>query len=120
MPFYRWDDILKDVQPGPTLPAGMSRRGLVLGDILLGMHEALPGLKPPAHTHSSGQIALMLNGRLRMKIAGEERIISPGELAWVPPGVEHSIESLDEYVRVLDIFRPVRQDILTRLRELEG
>lgn len=35
------------------------------------------------------------------------------------PHVEHSIESLDEYVLVLDIFSPPRSDIAQRLGELE-
>ncbi len=118
MAFFRWSDAIKDVQPGPTLPAGMSRRALILGESMLALHEAFPDLKCQPHTHDSSQISYVLKGKLRMRIAGEERVLSPGEFAYVPPNVEHSIESLDEYVLVLDVFQPIRVDIAARLREL--
>ena len=91
MPFYRWTDIIKDVQPGPTLPAGMSRRGIIVGDLMVCAHEAFPDLKPKPHSHPSAQLVIMLKGKMGMRIGGEERIIVPGEFAYVPANVEHSI-----------------------------
>ena len=119
MPFSRWADIIKDVEAGPTLPAGMSRQAITLGDVMLALHEAFPNLKCKPHSHPSAQITYMLKGKLRMRIGDEERVISPGEFGYVPPNVEHSIESLDEYVLGLDIFCPPRPDIVQRLVELE-
>lgn len=118
MPFFRWPDIPKDVQPGPTLPAGMSRRAVMTGDNMVALHEALPNLECKPHVHNSSQLSYILQGRLRMRIGDEEQVIVPGEFAFVPPGVEHSIESLDEYVLILDVFSPARPDILARLKEL--
>ena len=118
MPFYRWTDIIKDVQPGPTLPAGMSRRGIIVGDLMVCAHEAFPDLKTNPHTHPSAQLASMLKGKMGMRIGGEERIITPGEFAYVPANVEHNIESFDEYVLEIDVFHPIRQDIERRLKEL--
>jgi mannose-6-phosphate isomerase-like protein (cupin superfamily) len=117
-PFFNWMDIVKDLEPGPTLPAGMTRRGIVLGDVMLGLHEAVPHLKGTPHRHDSAQIAYVLKGKLRMTIAGEERVLSPGEFAYVPANALHGIESLDEDVLVLDIFSPPRADIAVRLSEL--
>jgi uncharacterized RmlC-like cupin family protein len=119
MPFYRWTDIIKDVQPGPTLPAGMSRRGIVVGDLMVCAHEAFPDLKGKPHTHPSAQLAIMVKGKMGMRIGGEERIIVPGEFAYVPADVEHSIESFDEYVLEIDVFHPIRPDILKRLEQLD-
>jgi len=45
-------------------------------------------------------------------------VLGPGEVAYIPGGVPHSIESLDEYVQVLDVFAPCRPDILARLANL--
>jgi len=118
MSFYRWTDIIKDVQPGSTLPTGMSRRGIIVGDLMVCAHEAFPNLKANPHSHPSAQLAIMLKGKMRMRIGGEERIITPGEFAYVPANVEHSIESLDEYVLEIDVFHPIRQDIEKRLKEL--
>ena len=119
MYFYRWEDIAKDVEGGATLPAGMSRRGITLGDAMLAMHETVPNLKGKPHSHDSAQIAYMLQGRMKMTIGGESRIIGPGEFAYVPSGVEHSVESLDDYVLEVDIFTPPRPDIAKRLDELK-
>lgn len=119
MPFYRWSDIVKDVEPGATLPAGMSRQGITVGDVMLALHESFPNLKCKPHTHPSTQITYMLKGKLRMRIGSEERVIEPGEFGYVPADVEHSIESLDEYVLALDIFFPPRVDIEARLAELQ-
>lgn len=120
MPFYNWLELSKDVEPGKTLPAGMSRRAVILGDSMLALHEAFPNLKCKPHSHVSSQITYVLKGRLRMCVGGEERVLQPGEFAFVPPNVEHSIESLDEYVLALDVFQPYRKDIAERLEELHG
>jgi mannose-6-phosphate isomerase-like protein (cupin superfamily) len=118
-PFHNWMDIVKDLESGPTLPAGMSRRGIILGEVMLALHEAVPNLKATPHRHPSAQITYMLEGKLRMTIDGKERVLSPGEFAYIPPNILHGIESLDQHVLALDIFSPPRVDIIKRLKELE-
>jgi mannose-6-phosphate isomerase-like protein (cupin superfamily) len=118
-PFFNWMDIVKDLEAGPTLPLGMSRRGIVLGEVMLALHEAVPSLKGTPHRHPSAQITYMLKGKMRFSVDGDERILSPGEFAYAPPNALHGIESLDENVLAPDIFSPPRADILKRLRELE-
>ena len=119
MPFYSWRSVPKDVEPGATLPAGMSRQAVVVGETMLALHEAFPNLKCSPHRHESAQTTYMLKGRLRMRIGSDVQVIGPGEFAYVPPWVEHSIESLEEYVLALDIFAPPREDIQKRLVEIE-
>lgn len=120
MGFFSWKTIRKDVDKSESLPAGMSRQGITLGNVMLAIHEAFPNLKCNPHSHESAQITYMLKGKLRMRIGKEERVIVPGEFAYVPPNTEHSIESEDEYVLALDIFSPPRPDIAKRLEELEN
>ena len=117
--FHRWDEIPQDDEPGPTLPAGMSRRGIVLGDVMLALHGAGAGLRPQPHAHPNDQIAIMIKGRMLMEVDGETRVMTPGEFAFVPRNVEHRIETLDEDAVVLDVFLPAREDIARRLDELE-
>jgi glyoxylate utilization-related uncharacterized protein len=118
--FHRWNEIPQDNEPGPTLPAGMSRRGIVFGDVMLALHGAGAGLEPPAHTHPNDQIAIMIKGRMLMEVAGETRVMAPGEFAFVPRNVEHRIQTLDEDALVLDVFLPAREDIARRLAELQN
>ncbi len=108
----------KEVEPGETLPAGISRRAIIPGEAMLALHEAFPHRKCAPHSHASSQITYILKGKLRMRVANEERILLPSEFAFVPAGVEHSMESLGEYVLALDVFQPYRQGIAERLREL--
>jgi mannose-6-phosphate isomerase-like protein (cupin superfamily) len=118
--FHKWDEITEDHQAGPTLPAGMTRRGIILGDLMLGLHGAVAGLKAEPHTHPNDQIAIMLKGRMLMEIDGEVRTMGPGEFAYVPKNVVHRIQTLDEDALVLDVFAPFRADIAERLAELSA
>ncbi len=119
MAFHSWSDVARDLEPNPSLPAGMSRRSIVGDRIMLCLHEAFPHLKCSPHQHEAEQVSIVLSGRMRFTVGGEERVLGPGEVAYVPGGVLHSIESLDEYVEVLDVFSPLRSDILARLREID-
>ncbi len=116
--FFKWDEIVEDREAGPTLPAGMSRRGIVLGELMLGLHGAAAGLRAEPHSHPNDQIAVMLAGRMLMEIDGEVRIMGPGEFAYVPKNTVHRIETLDEEALVLDVFAPFREDIARRLAQL--
>lgn len=107
-PFFNWMDIVKDLEPGPTLPLRMSRRGIVLGELMLALHEAVPSLKGTPHRHPSAQISYMLKGKMRFSVDGDERVLSPGKFGYVPSNALHGIESLDEDVLALDIFSSPR------------
>lgn len=97
----------------------MSRQAVTVGQTMLALHEAFPHLKCNPHKHESAQTTYMLKGKLKMRIGDEVKVIAPGEFAYVPPDVEHSIESLEEYVLALDVFAPPRSDIMRRLEAIE-
>src|SRR5512137_2092591 len=118
MAFYSWKEIVRDLEPNPSLPAGMSRQSIVGDRVMLCMHEAFPNLKCAPHQHEAEQFSIVLAGRMRFVVGEEARVLGPGEVAHIPGGVLHSIESLDEYVKVLDVFAPCRPDILARLTDL--
>lgn len=118
--FYKWDEILRDITPGPTLPPGMSRRCVTLGDVMLAMHEAFPNLETHAHTHDSAQITYVIRGRMAVSIDGDKKFMGPGEFAYVPAGVPHYIQTEDDYAMALDIFSPPRPDIAARVATLNA
>jgi len=120
VPFYSWHDVVRDLEPNPSLPAGMSRQSIVGERAMLCMHEAFPRLKCQPHQHEAEQFSIVLKGRMCFTIGSEERVLGPGEVAHIPGGVSHAIESLEEYVQVLDLFAPLRPDILSRLQEMAG
>jgi len=118
MSFYAWRDVVRDLEPNASLPAGMSRRSIVGDGTMLCLHEAFPDLACAPHQHEAEQFSIVLAGRMRFVIGGEARVLGPGEVAHIPSGVSHSIESLGEYVQVLDVFAPCRPDILSRIQKL--
>jgi mannose-6-phosphate isomerase-like protein (cupin superfamily) len=118
MPYYSWRDVARDLEPNPSLPAGMTRQSIVGDGGMLCMHEAFPNLKCAPHRHEAEQFSIVLKGRMRFVIDGAAQVLGPGEVARIPSNVDHSIESLEEYVQVLDVFVPLRPDILARLQEM--
>ena len=116
--FYKWSEIVRDATPGKTLPPGMSRRCVTLGDVMLAMHEAFPDLETKDHVHDSAQITYVVRGKLAVSINGDKRFMEPGEFAYIPAGVPHHVQTADEYALAMDIFNPPRKDIMERVAEI--
>ena len=53
----------------------------------------------------------VLQGALKLLVAGEEVTLREGEVLHIKPGIPHQVEALDDTF-VLGVFSPVRQDWL--------
>ena len=53
---------------------------------------------------------MMIEGRATFTIGGEEQTLSTGDMYRIPGGVKHRVVALQEPVKVLDIFCPIRDD----------
>ena len=73
------------------------------------------GALVPLHTHESEQMTYVLQGALRLLVAGEEVIVREGEVLHIPSGVAHQAEALEDTFE-LDVFSPIRADWI---RDLE-
>ncbi|HXG09048.1 MAG TPA: cupin domain-containing protein [Gemmataceae bacterium] len=78
------------------------------------MMLALARLEPHAvveeHSHPHEQVGMVVEGRAIFIIGGEEKILQPGDFYRIPGNVRHKVIALDQPVRALDIFCPVRED----------
>ena len=63
----------------------------------------------PQHAHPSEQMTYVLQGALKLLVAGEEVTIREGEVLHIPSGVSHQVEALDDTF-VLGVFSPARDD----------
>jgi len=63
----------------------------------------------PEHRHPHEQIAMVVEGRFEMTVAGETRVLEPGTVAVIPSNVPHSGRALTA-CRLVDVFQPVRED----------
>jgi quercetin dioxygenase-like cupin family protein len=63
------------------------------------------------HSHESEQMTYILQGSLKVVVAGEELTVREGEVLHVPSGVPHQAEALEDTFE-LDVFSPIRLDWL--------
>lgn len=64
------------------------------------------------HSHPHEQVGMVIEGRLIFIIGGEQKTLGPGDMFRIPGNVRHKVIALDQPVKVLDIFHPIREDYL--------
>ena len=69
------------------------------------------GALVPRHSHESEQLTYVLEGMLKVRVAGESVVVREGEVIRIPPGVAHQAEALADTFE-LDLFSPVREEWL--------
>ena len=78
------------------------------------MMLSLVNLEPRAvvdeHSHPHEQVGMVLEGRAVFVIGGEEKTLQPGDMFRIPGNVRHKVTALEQRVRALDIFYPIRED----------
>lgn len=81
-------------------------------EMMLSLVEFEPEAVVEAHSHPHEQVGIVVEGRARFIVGDEERILGPGDMYIIPGGVEHRVIALEERVKALDIFHPIREDYL--------
>jgi len=96
-----------------TRPAEGIERQMVVGqNLMICRFHFAPGLVTPEHTHPHEQMSIVVSGRVRFFVEGEERIAGPGDVLHFPPQCLHGATMMDEEVVLIDVFTPVREDFL--------
>ena len=94
-------------------PAEGIERQMVVGErMMICRFRFAPYLVTPEHSHPHEQMSLVVSGRVRFFIEGEERIAVPGDVLHFPPDCWHGATMLEEEVMLIDIFSPIREDFL--------
>ena len=94
-------------------PAPGIKRQMVVGqNVMMVRFTFEPFLVTDEHTHPHEQMTMILKGRVKFMISGEERILSAGDVLHFPPHNRHGATMLDEEVVLIDIFSPIREDFL--------
>jgi quercetin 2,3-dioxygenase len=116
--------------PGKPVPyvllAGEGHANLLLGEVgrtLAGAEETNDGLsvmtlsgpaapRPiPLHRHElEHDVFLCVRGRIQVWFDGESRVLTPGDLASVPPGVLHAYQLLDHDSQFMGPLHPAGWD----------
>ncbi len=104
---HRWDEIALE-----KITEMISRK-IVDGDRLtLSQVYLKRGALVPMHEHESEQMTYVLQGALRVQVAGEDLTVREGEVVHIPSRTQHQAEALEDTLE-LDLFSPPRRDWTT-------
>ena len=99
MPFYNLKELTDAlISPDHSTAHGPTSTGEQLE---VGYYSEPKGTGAKAHHHKSEQIMLVLEGRMRMRIANETREISAGEVAVIPGDVDHEQVALEDNTKFI-------------------
>ena len=100
-------------------PAEMSRHTIFPGVriqtacadcMMLSLVEMEPHAVVAEHEHPHEQVGMVLQGAADFHIGGEVKRLKAGDMYRIPGHTKHRVVALDEPVRALDVFHPVRED----------
>ena len=97
--FYRLADLTR---VGAAALDATETRPAIHGEHLeVGYYRYPAGTVKPPHRHPEEQVVFVVKGRLGYRVAGETRILAPGEAVCIPAGVEHDNWALEEDVEFI-------------------
>jgi len=95
--------------------------GLRSEKMMMVLNATLPGYSVPTHSHPHEQIGVVYAGKAILRIGNEERLVKKGDLYCIPSKVPHSDTTVgEEPFIMLDIFYPVREDFIQKLKAFTG
>ncbi len=103
---------------GPWKPAepGVTRRLVAAGETMMAMEVRFDSRAEGArHSHPHEQLSRLLAGRLTFYLGDDEKELNAGDVIVVPGGLEHGVLALEESL-LIDVFSPLREDLLEALR----
>lgn len=96
--------------PWIDLAPGIRRRTITHGASMYQMIAKLDaGSRMPEHRHPQEQIVHILEGRMRLIVAGVPRELRGGESFYLASNVPHGVETIEDTM-VLDTFSPPRDE----------
>ncbi len=109
--------VFKDEEnKGTEIAPGVFRKIATLDHMLAAVVEFTGGpMDQPdePHSHPHEQISYVAKGSLTVFIEDDKQRLEEGDLFLIPSNVPHSIQTLTERVKLVDVFTPVREDFLS-------
>lgn len=108
----KWDDVERESVTHDIARQLFTGKRMMLAQVFLDK-----GAIVPKHSHDNEQLTWVVEGALKFWLGDEgdpgyeERIVSAGEVMYIPSNVPHKAEALEDTLDV-DVFSPPRQDWL--------
>ena len=90
--------------PGVTLQSCAAEK------MMLSLVDLAPRSVVEEHAHPHEQVGMLLAGRATFFIGPEQKTLQAGDLYRIPGNVRHKVIALDQPVRAIDIFYPIREE----------
>jgi quercetin dioxygenase-like cupin family protein len=95
-----------------TIFPGVHIRTAATQRMMLSVVDLEPHSVVEEHSHPHDQVGMVLAGKAIFYIGDEQKTLGAGDIYRIPGGVRHRVVALDEPVKALDVFHPVREDYL--------
>jgi quercetin dioxygenase-like cupin family protein len=97
-------------RPRRQLFPGVEARLCWTEKMMMALVDLAPHSVVTEHQHPHEQVGMILKGRVKFIIGGEERLLQAGDWYLIPGGVRHKVITLEEPAQALDVFAPPRED----------
>lgn len=91
MVFYDWERIKRE-----EVTRHYRRRVAAGENMTVAMVEVTAGARTRPHRHESEEVIIVLKGSWRFRLPEGEVTLRPQQMLFIPPGVEHSSEALED------------------------
>jgi quercetin dioxygenase-like cupin family protein len=98
----------RDIEPRQPFP-GFHVRFVHSATMTFAHWDIEAGAVLPDHAHVHEQVVNVIAGQFEMTIAGDTRVLGPGDVAIVPSNARHSGQAITA-CRIIDAFYPIRED----------
>ncbi|HEV8534182.1 MAG TPA: cupin domain-containing protein [Candidatus Limnocylindria bacterium] len=105
--YYASPRDLPVIEPRP----GVTGRVVHADHATLVVYDYAPKTIIETHKHEVEQVGVVVKGSLAMVIAGEQRILTPGDSYRVPARAAHGARVFEEPTQVVGVFAPPRTDL---------
>ena len=93
----------------------LMRKVIHLDHLMMTIFEFRNGqmeIPDPAHKHVHEQITYVASGSLKLFVEDREYLLNEGDVYKIESNLNHSIQTLTEYVKLVDSFTPLREEFL--------
>jgi len=113
MEVVKYEEGFEKLETNPNI----NRKVIHLKDLMFTVIEFSNGpmeMPDPPHNHPHEQISYVAAGKLKLFVEDREYLLNEGDVFKVESNLNHSIQTLTEFVKLIDGFSPIREDFLKR------